>query len=91
MDADKRELLDLIQQGESLTLEFKSDLKCLPDRKLVAAVVALANTEGGVLLLGVEDDGTVTGLHSNHQNLSGLPALVAGRTTPYFKCAGGCH
>jgi predicted HTH transcriptional regulator len=63
MDVNEHQILKLIQQGESLTLEFKSDLKCLPDRELVAAVVALANTEGGNLLLGVEDDGTVTGLH----------------------------
>ncbi|MCK9303765.1 MAG: putative DNA binding domain-containing protein [Bacteroidales bacterium] len=58
MDTDQHKIEKLIQQGESLTLEFKSDLKCLPDRDLVAAVVSLANTDGGELLLGVEDDGT---------------------------------
>jgi ATP-dependent DNA helicase RecG len=73
---------DLIRKGESLNLEFKSDVKALPDRDLVAAVVALANTEGGDLLLGVEDDGRITGLHPNHQNLSGLPALIANKTNP---------
>jgi ATP-dependent DNA helicase RecG len=72
----------LIQQGENLLVEFKSDKKCLPDRDLVAAVVSLANTEGGVLLLGVEDDGRVTGLHPNHENISGIPSLVANRTIP---------
>ena len=53
MDQDNNELHELIQQGESLTLEFKSDVKRLPDRDLIAAVVSLANTEGGSLLLGV--------------------------------------
>ena len=53
MDQDSNELQELIQQGESLTLEFKSDIKSLPDRDLIAAVVSLANTEGGSLLLGV--------------------------------------
>ncbi|MFO7716197.1 helix-turn-helix domain-containing protein [Desulfosarcina sp.] len=57
--------MELIGQGESLRLEFKSDRKGIPDRELVAAIVALANTEGGELLLGVEDDGTVTGLHAH--------------------------
>lgn len=47
-----------------------------------AAVVSLANTEGGDLLLGVEDDGNITGLHANHQNTSGLSALIANRTNP---------
>jgi predicted HTH transcriptional regulator len=52
MNAD--DISALFQQGESLTLEFKSDSKCLPDREPVAAVVTMANTEGGDLLLGVE-------------------------------------
>jgi ATP-dependent DNA helicase RecG len=76
------EILKIIQQGESLTLEFKSDQKSLPDRDLVAAVVSLANTEGGELLLGVEDDGTVTGLHPSHINITGIPSLIANRTNP---------
>lgn len=51
---------ELVRRGESLTVEFKSDRKCLPDRELVEALAAMANSQGGVLLLGVEDDGTVT-------------------------------
>lgn len=76
------EIEELISQGESLTVEFKSDSKCLPDRELLASVVSLANTEGGDLLLGVEDDGTVTGLHANHFAVSGLPSLIANKTNP---------
>ncbi len=67
---------------ESLTVEFKSDRRCLPDRELLETVVCLANTEGGSIYLGVEDDGTPTGLHANHQDLSGLSAMVANRTVP---------
>jgi ATP-dependent DNA helicase RecG len=67
---------------ESLTVEFKSDRTRLSDRELVEAVVCLANAEGGELWLGVEDDGTPTGLHVEHQNLSGLGGLVAARTSP---------
>jgi ATP-dependent DNA helicase RecG len=67
---------------ESLAVEFKSDRQPLPDRELVAAAVALANTEGGLLFLGVEDDGAVTGVHPNHANFSGLPALIANKTNP---------
>jgi len=82
MDMDKRELETLLAQGETLTVEFKSDAKGLPDRDLVAAVVALANTEGGVLLVGVEDDGTVTGVQPYHEDAAGLAALIANRTNP---------
>ena len=51
-----------IPQRESLTVEFKSDRTNLPNADLAAAIVGLANTEGGELWLGVEDNGTVTGL-----------------------------
>lgn len=68
--------------AESLTVEFKSDRTRLPDNDLVEALVCLANTEGGELWLGVEDDGTPTGLHVAHQNLGGLPGMVAAKTSP---------
>lgn len=67
---------------ESLTVEFKSDRKRLPDDELVQALACLANSEGGELWLGVEDDGTPSGLHADHCALEGLPALVAARTSP---------
>lgn len=71
-----------IPDQETLAIEFKSDRKPLPDRELIVTVVCLANTEGGVLYLGVEDDGKITGLHPNHQNTDTLSALIANRTSP---------
>jgi len=72
----------MIAQGERIVLEFKSDSKCLPDRELLHEAVAMANTDGGHILLGVEDDGQITGLHTNHQNLIAMPALLMNRTRP---------
>ena len=63
-------------------VEFKSDRKCLSDKELINAVVALANTDGGIVFLGVEDDGTPTGLHPNHRPFEGVSRLVANRTVP---------
>lgn len=71
-----------IPDRETLTVEFKSDQSPLPDSDLVGAVVCLANTEGGNLYIGIENDGTVTGLHRIHQNTVGLAALIANRTSP---------
>jgi ATP-dependent DNA helicase RecG len=68
--------------AESLTVEFKSDRKRLSDPELVEAVVCLANAEGGELWLGVEDEGTPSGLHADHLDLAGLPGLIAARTSP---------
>ena len=42
-----------------MKIEFKK--KAAYPEKIVREIVALANTEGGVLLLGVDDDGTVSG------------------------------
>lgn len=72
----------MIPNSESLTVEFKSDRKRLPDAELVEALVCLANTEGGELWLGVEDDGQATGLHAEHMALTGLAGMVAARTSP---------
>lgn len=72
----------MIPQSESLTVEFKSDRKRLSDAELVEALVCLANTEGGELWLGVEDDGQATGLHADHLALVGLAGMVAARTSP---------
>jgi len=83
MNANKHGIKMLLGKGETLTVEFKSDTKGgLPDRDLVAAVVAMANTEGGVILLGIEDDGSVKGIQSHHQDTMGLKALIANRTSP---------
>ena len=50
METNEQEIKKIIARGEGLALEFKSDRKCLPDRDLIAALVALANTDGGELL-----------------------------------------
>ena len=74
MDSKIQELMDMSPMGETLKVEFKSDLKQLPDRELVATVMNLSNTEGGDILLGVEDNGSITGLHPNHLNTMGIVA-----------------
>lgn len=82
MSNDNLRPSSVLPAKESLTVEFKSDRKRLSDDELVAALACLANSEGGELWLGVEDDGTPTGLHKAHWNLTGLPGLVAARTSP---------
>lgn len=56
----KSELLELIANGESSGVEFKRD--DVRPEQLAKEIVALANFQGGRLLLGVEDDGAITGL-----------------------------
>ena len=70
---------ELIQEGESDTLEFKSTLQwsvkedCQDDRLKVAVlktIVAFLNSQGGTLLIGVEDDGNIFGLEKDLSLLS---------------------
>ncbi|MEE9386892.1 MAG: RNA-binding domain-containing protein [Nannocystaceae bacterium] len=56
----KSELLEIIANGESSGAEFKRD--DVRPEKLAKEIVAFANVRGGKLLLGVEDDGTISGL-----------------------------
>lgn len=55
-----KDIQKLIESGESETLEFKSRF---PSDHIIARVLsAFANTKGGLLLIGVNDDGTIKGL-----------------------------
>ncbi len=72
----------MIPEKESLTVEFKSDRKKLSDDVLIDAVVAFANTEGGDIYLGVEDDGSITGMHKDHKDSTRVAAFIANRTVP---------
>ena len=72
----------IIPLKETLTIEFKSDLSKLANSEFFEAVVAFANTEGGELYVGVEDDGTITGAHQDHLNPTTLSAFIANNTIP---------
>lgn len=56
----KSELLELIANGENSGVEFKRD--DLRPEQLAKEIVALANFRGGRILLGVDDDGSVSGI-----------------------------
>ena len=71
-----------VPKRENLTIEFKSDKKTLSDSVIIEEVVALSNTDGGSLYIGVEDDGTITGAQPTHRETSRLASLISGRTVP---------
>ncbi len=74
--------MNTLPNKESITTEFKSDQKKIADHDVVLAVVGMANAEGGNIYLGIEDDGTVTGVHAEHKSVTGLAAMIANRTNP---------
>ena len=67
---------------ETLTIEFKSDRKCYAMSKLYEDLVGMANTDGGWLFLGMEDDGTPTGVNNQHKNCQFMEASIQDHTVP---------
>lgn len=56
----KSELFEIISNGESSGIEFiRDDIR---SEQLAKEIVAMVNFQGGRVLLGVEDDGTISGL-----------------------------
>ncbi len=71
-------MFELIAQGESDALEFKSSLRWdvkdgVINKKLedviIKTIAAFANSKGGTLLIGVADNGEVLGLEQDYQSL----------------------
>jgi ATP-dependent DNA helicase RecG len=56
----------LLARGETLETEFKSDTQKMSDSEIYEEIVALANSSGGVLVIGVRDDGSVAGAKPRH-------------------------
>lgn len=54
------ELLEIINNGENSGVEFKRDV--LQNYDLAKELVAFSNFRGGIVLLGVEDDGSISGI-----------------------------
>ena len=81
MNADS--VLEMVAAGESLTVEFKPG--GIDQDELAAAIVCLANGDGGCLLLGVADDRQIVGINPDKLDYADphrLAAAIASRTEP---------
>lgn len=58
---DRESINKLISQGEGMSLEFK---RCgnQPQQDVFETICSFANRQGGSILLGVLDDGTIEGI-----------------------------
>jgi predicted HTH transcriptional regulator len=60
-----RELLNLIEEGENIQVEFKR--KFSTHDKIAREMIAFANTKGGYVLFGVDDDKKIVGVESEKE------------------------
>ncbi len=64
---------DLIKRGESQTVEFKAEIS----NTLAETVLAFANTNGGIILLGVDDNSRVVGFKNDSKARDAVTNHVA--------------
>ncbi len=62
-----RDVLALIEEGEGFEVEFKR--KVSTPEKIARAMIAFANTKGGHILFGVDDDGSIVGVESEKSEM----------------------
>lgn len=58
----RKELLDIIESGEGLRVEFKQRFST--NEKIAKEMIALANTRGGYIIFGIDDDKSIYGVES---------------------------
>ena len=56
---------ELIARGENLHLDFKFEIS--DARKIARTLSAFANSDGGKLLIGVKDNGVITGIRTDEE------------------------
>ncbi|MBI4428187.1 MAG: putative DNA binding domain-containing protein [Ignavibacteriales bacterium] len=73
-----RDIQEMLDEGEGFQLEFKR--KVTSPEKIARALIGFANTKGGTILFGVDDDRSVVGVESEKSEVE----LV--RTSGSFYC-----
>lgn len=89
MDIVNESIIDLIlQHGENSTVEYKSweKAKSMKERVNLAVdeLLAFANSKGGTVYFGIEDDGEVTGCSGNYDLQNMIEAIYDKTRPPLF-------
>jgi predicted HTH transcriptional regulator len=69
------ELRKLVARGEGAHLEFKR--KASFPEKIIKEIIAFANTEGGTLLIGVDDNGSLAGVKYPEEEIHAIEQALA--------------
>jgi predicted HTH transcriptional regulator len=63
----RKKIIEMIETGENLTTEFKQRFST--HEKIAKEMIAFANTRGGFLLIGVDDDKSIYGIESEKSDV----------------------
>lgn len=72
------EVEEIIQKGESETVEFKENF----DKETIETAVAFANTNGGIILIGIADNGEIKGIQVGRESLKDWDNQISQSTEP---------
>jgi predicted HTH transcriptional regulator len=64
---DRRKILKLIENGEGINIEFKQRFSSY--EKIAKEMIAFANTQGGFLFIGIDDDKSIYGIESEKSDI----------------------
>jgi predicted HTH transcriptional regulator len=78
-----KELKLLVDQGEGENIEFKR--KARHPEKIVREIVAFANSKGGYLIVGVDDNGQIPGLKHYDEDKYVLDRVIASHCRPAIR------
>lgn len=62
---NRKQLEKLIEEGENLNIEFKQRFS--EHEKIAKEIIAFANTSGGVIIFGINDNGKIYGVQSEKE------------------------
>ncbi|NMB80282.1 MAG: ATP-binding protein, partial [Ignavibacteria bacterium] len=81
---NRRKVLELIELGESLNVEFKQRFST--HEKIAKSLIAFANTSGGYLLIGVDDDRSIYGILSEKSDTELIRETAEKYCVPPVNC-----
>jgi len=78
------EILQIIEKGENSSVEFKNaDVR--PD-SIAREIIGFANSQGGIILLGVDDNGGLTGIDSSKNYNEWVSNISRNNVIPPIEC-----
>ena len=78
----KSEVMQALSNGENSKTEFKRD--DVRPEQLAREIVSFANMDGGRIFLGVEDDGTISGIQQENLQAWLMDTVIGRYVTPSF-------
>ncbi|MCL5291037.1 MAG: helix-turn-helix domain-containing protein [Actinobacteria bacterium] len=77
---DKKELLRVVKEGESEKVEFKRSFAEID--RAIQTLVAFANANGGIVIFGVGNNGSLVGIDIGQNNVEQMSNKIVGNTEP---------